>query len=105
MNPYETPPQEIQTRPRIQWGRHLLQLACLCGLFCNFWYAGTVALYLLVYGDNSSMFGFYSVFFAAVLSIGLTVRFRNRPKVLALLVLLTLPITLLFAANLIRFGV
>lgn len=82
----------------------VLRAVCAYGLFANLWYLGAIALYFMVYGDNSSTFGLYPVLPAAVVAVAVVWTFRNARTTLCVLAGLTAPLGLLFAYNAIRFG-
>ena len=82
----------------------LLRAACAYGLFANFWYLAAFALYFMVYGDNSSTFGLYPIIPAAIVAAVVVWAFRNKRTTLYVLAGLTAPLGLLFAYNVMRFG-
>ena len=99
------PPNESETANN---GRRLppllLRALCAYGLFTNLWYLGAIALYFMVYGDNSSTVGLYPMIPAAIVAIAITWTIRNSRMTLCAIAGLTAPLGLLFAYNAIRFG-
>ncbi len=82
----------------------VLQVICTVGLFANLWYLGSAALYFLVYGDNSSRFGWYPVVPAAIAAVSVVWALRKSTVKLYALAALTAPLAILFAYNCLRFG-
>ncbi len=77
---------------------------CVYGLFTNLWYFGSIAIYFLVYGDNSSTFGLYPIIPSAMASLVIVWIVRNMNRTLNVLALLTAPFSLHFTYNAIRYG-
>ncbi len=83
----------------------VLQAICTGGLFVNLWYLGAAALYYLVYGDNSSSFGWYPIVPAAFTSVSVVWVLRKSKAKLYVLAALTAPLAIVFAYNSLRFGI
>ncbi len=96
-----------QASPRARLPVSLL-IASVYGVFISVWYA--IAIYLLVFGDNSSTFGLYAILPAAIVTLLVTIwlyrsSLRGNRIPVTTIAIATAPISLLFTYNVIRFGV
>ncbi|MCA9220430.1 MAG: hypothetical protein KDA71_08895 [Planctomycetales bacterium] len=103
-NPYQPPSDEGIIRSGRGFVDLVLRVICAYGLFTNLWYAGAIALYFLVHGDNSSTIGLYAAIPSAVISIVTIWTLWNANRVWYVVAILTAPFSLLFTYGLLRYG-